>query len=541
MSIINHPYLGDAFGDRGVSLTVVMLLAAAILVTAFGACCAVLFFRRRRLCRRQTDSVAMTAVQQGNRSVTAMATIRGRSEVVASATAATAAGAAADDSTSEEEDVRRQVTQEEKKARDNRQKDEEKRVKDLGKWQKREEKEARKAAKTAGDAGDWGRLMPEIPYNLLPAKVRVKRDWLLTVPIFDGMEAGKIISRLADMLQTQKLSPPAVIVSKGDVGDEMYFIAKGEAEISLSLDEPGFVTLGPGKFFGEAALLNSEPRNAYVWAISEMKLYVLTKVNLETVFYEFPGLEEILRSPHDERKKARLKQLAQLKQLVGSSNLVAAAEAAIGEDGSHMQGRRLGAGFAVRPGSVAPLLGPADRAERAGMRPVEPPRRRSPARARLPAGATAPAAVIPPALRKTAAPAEQGVQSCCGNRRTFVPPARQSHLGGLTLGQLRRSHQAQQPARGAQQSPDPPGPAESELLSHGHGHGHGHGEWRCQDDEGLAQDSPEGGSGWSSEDRRSSDGDGEGNLLPRTRSMASLPPRASVASPSEIGDPEMFQ
>ena len=120
--------------------------------------------------------------------------------------------------------------------------------------------------------------MPEIPDNLLPAEVRVKRDWLLTVPTFEGMESGKIISRLADMLQPRKVKPEAVIVSKGDAdSSEMYFIWQGEAEVTLSLDDPGFVTLGPGKFFGEAALLTSEPRNAYIRAKSKMKLYILTK------------------------------------------------------------------------------------------------------------------------------------------------------------------------------------------------------------------------------------------------------------------------
>eukprot|EP01052_Picozoa_sp_SAG31_P041689 SAG31_NODE_6390_length_2035_cov_1.973140_2_plen_99_part_00 len=76
----------------------------------------------------------------------------------------------------------------------------------------------------------------------------------------------------------------AVVVAKDDsTATEMFFIREGEAEVSIAQDVPGFLTLGPGRAFGEAALLTDEPRNSFVIAKTPMRLYVLTKADLQQV------------------------------------------------------------------------------------------------------------------------------------------------------------------------------------------------------------------------------------------------------------------
>jgi hypothetical protein len=67
--------------------------------------------------------------------------------------------------------------------------------------------------------------------------------------------------------------------------------------------------LGPGKFFGEEALLTSSPRNAHVIAKESMLLYYLDKHDLRTVFDEFPGLEEIVREEAGARRRGHIQQL----------------------------------------------------------------------------------------------------------------------------------------------------------------------------------------------------------------------------------------
>ena len=71
-------------------------------------------------------------------------------------------------------------------------------------------------------------------------------------------------------------------------------------------DEAGFATLQEEAFFGEAALLTSEPRNSFVRASKGMKLWVLSKDDLEKTFGSFPDVEEVIKRPLAERERTRL-------------------------------------------------------------------------------------------------------------------------------------------------------------------------------------------------------------------------------------------
>eukprot|EP01050_Picozoa_sp_SAG11_P005965 SAG11_NODE_444_length_9421_cov_9.885540_2_plen_1011_part_00 len=89
----------------------------------------------------------------------------------------------------------------------------------------------------------------------------------------------------------------------------MFFVRDGQCEVTLELDAPGFVVLGAGQHFGEAALLSTEARNAFVVSRTAMRLFVLTKAHLESVSADFPGLLEAIREPHEEQKRMRLQHL----------------------------------------------------------------------------------------------------------------------------------------------------------------------------------------------------------------------------------------
>ncbi|GBG26969.1 Protein kinase, putative [Hondaea fermentalgiana] len=84
--------------------------------------------------------------------------------------------------------------------------------------------------------------------------------------LFAGTEASKIRRVAAEMtLVTPR--PGQVIVREGDVGDSMYVVEQGELHVKSSNTGPDAVDrLGPGRVFGELAVLYDSPRAATVTA-----------------------------------------------------------------------------------------------------------------------------------------------------------------------------------------------------------------------------------------------------------------------------------
>jgi len=77
------------------------------------------------------------------------------------------------------------------------------------------------------------------------------------------------------------------VIRKGQPGDCMYFIASGEVEVDL----PGKkVLLGEGAFFGEMALLGSNPRSANIATTTLSKLLVLDLVDFRLLMARHPDL-----------------------------------------------------------------------------------------------------------------------------------------------------------------------------------------------------------------------------------------------------------
>ncbi|SEF11064.1 cyclic nucleotide-binding protein [Burkholderia sp. WP9] len=90
-------------------------------------------------------------------------------------------------------------------------------------------------------------------------------------------------------------APGEVIYSEGYAGDAAIFvIADGKVEISTYCDEKKVVlaTLGKGEFFGEAALLSSEPRAHSAKALSFCQL---TVISADVVEEELERVSPLLR------------------------------------------------------------------------------------------------------------------------------------------------------------------------------------------------------------------------------------------------------
>jgi len=95
-----------------------------------------------------------------------------------------------------------------------------------------------------------------------------------------------------------------VIMGQGEPGDKFYLIRHGEVDVIVEKDgtDQTVASLGEGDFFGEAALLTGEPRNATIRAKTDASLYWLGNEVFQTVMRTSASFEEELRKSLFERQ-----------------------------------------------------------------------------------------------------------------------------------------------------------------------------------------------------------------------------------------------
>ena len=159
------------------------------------------------------------------------------------------------------------------------------------------------------------------------AHVQSITEKLAAVPLFasvakPGSEFGKVLSL---ELFPKRVPVGELIIRRGDVGREMFFLTQGEVEVLISLDKPPVTTLHPGASFGETALMAEEPRNAYVRAsrgaagsagagaaAEFVELLVLSSAGLRKTLEKFPDIEDALEEEAWQRR-SQLEATAQLR------------------------------------------------------------------------------------------------------------------------------------------------------------------------------------------------------------------------------------
>jgi putative ABC transport system ATP-binding protein len=126
---------------------------------------------------------------------------------------------------------------------------------------------------------------------------------LRACPLFSTLTPGTL-SQVADKVEIEKHSAGTDIVRQGDPGDKFYLIRRGVAEVRVREGEQSrlVATLTDGDFFGEAALLTGEPRNATVRAKEDLELYVLGKDDFKAVIEASASFKEELRKVLFERQ-----------------------------------------------------------------------------------------------------------------------------------------------------------------------------------------------------------------------------------------------
>jgi CRP-like cAMP-binding protein len=121
---------------------------------------------------------------------------------------------------------------------------------------------------------------------------------LESVPLFAQLSRKdrERVSRSADEVD---VAEGTLLVREGDFAYEFFAIRSGTA--SVEQDGKEVAKLGPGDYFGEIALLETERRTASVRAVTPMRLIVMTGPDLRNLMHDTPELAAQIRSTIRER------------------------------------------------------------------------------------------------------------------------------------------------------------------------------------------------------------------------------------------------
>lgn len=126
-------------------------------------------------------------------------------------------------------------------------------------------------------------LITEMPYKG-PGKIdrELLRMRAITAALIEQVPffrhaSSDFLRDIIPRLDARPFGPGEILVHEGDVGDEMYFLTKGQVEVLRGDPAQRLATLREGSFFGELAILRDAPRAATVRALNDVEVYALRR------------------------------------------------------------------------------------------------------------------------------------------------------------------------------------------------------------------------------------------------------------------------
>lgn len=120
------------------------------------------------------------------------------------------------------------------------------------------------------------------------------------VPLFKNLNEEST-NLIADKITLEYYPANHILFSKGDAGEAMYIIKKGQVKIfqgPVDDEEEQVVlaTLSDNSFFGEMALVSENPRNATAQAVEDCEIFILKKDEFYNLINNNPALAEQISS-----------------------------------------------------------------------------------------------------------------------------------------------------------------------------------------------------------------------------------------------------
>ena len=112
------------------------------------------------------------------------------------------------------------------------------------------------------------------------------------IDLFRGLPP-EALAKLAPSVPERTVPPQEKVFSQGDTGDELFLIRNGTARIELPLGggkTHHLATFAKGDFFGDMSFLDQGTRSANAVALTELKLFVLSRAKFDRLAADDPAL-----------------------------------------------------------------------------------------------------------------------------------------------------------------------------------------------------------------------------------------------------------
>lgn len=150
---------------------------------------------------------------------------------------------------------------------------------------------------------DEATVMADLPHGLrTEVALYLRRDFIERAPLFKNA-SHELVRELALQLRPVVYTPGDYVFRAGHHGRQMYFIGRGQVEVIAADGHTVVATLKDGDFFGELALLFSQPRNASVRAVDYCDLYSLDKDTFDHAISRFPDFARHIKEEAERRSK----------------------------------------------------------------------------------------------------------------------------------------------------------------------------------------------------------------------------------------------
>jgi CRP/FNR family cyclic AMP-dependent transcriptional regulator len=116
---------------------------------------------------------------------------------------------------------------------------------------------------------------------------------LQSVAIFSGLSKREL-DHLAQWTDEVSVAEGHELAKEGAFAHEFFIIEEGTAEVVQHGDR--IAELGPGEFFGEIGLLETQRRTASVVATSPMRLIVMFQREFKQMDQEMPAIADRVRA-----------------------------------------------------------------------------------------------------------------------------------------------------------------------------------------------------------------------------------------------------